>query len=103
MIHDKARVEAIRARVASQIALIQSLEAKIANGKLDSLEVARNQTNDIETLYLQNLEAEDRNPAEDARWLSYAEQMLQTWGPSLKQTEQQLAKFGGHEIEVIGG
>ncbi len=103
MIHDKARVEAIRRRAEAQIALISLLKAKISKEKLDALEVARNQTADIETLYLRNLEHEDRTPAEEARWLSYAESMLQTWVPYLKQTEEQFSKFGGRNIEVVGG
>ena len=51
MIHDTTRVVAIRARVAAQIDLIKSLEGKIVKGKLDALEVARNQTEDIETFF----------------------------------------------------
>src|SRR5438034_9303312 len=103
MIHDKARVEAIRARVAAQSELIRSLEAKIVKGKLDALEVARNQTADVETLYLQDLERADRTPAEEARWLSSAEHMLQAWVPYLKQTQEQFSKYGGSGIQIIGG
>ena len=102
MMHDTARVAAIRARVAAQIDLIKSLEAKIVKGKLDALEVARNQTEDIETFFLQDLERQDRTPAEEARWLSSAEHMLQTWGPYLKQTEEQFSKYGDR-IQIVGG
>ena len=103
MIHDKARIEAIRARVSAQIELIKSLEAKIVKGKLDALEVARFQTEDIETLFLQDLERHDRTPAEEARWLASAERMLQTWGPYPKQTEEQCRKYGDIGIEIVGG
>jgi len=103
MIHDKARVDAIRARAMAQIELIKSLEAMIVKGKHEMLEVARNQTEDIETLFLMDLDRQERTAAEEARWLSYAEHMLQTWGPSLKQTEDQFRKFGGRGIEVVGG
>jgi hypothetical protein len=48
MIHDKARVDAIRARVTAQVELIKSLEAKIVKGKHAMLEIARNQTQDAE-------------------------------------------------------
>jgi|HubBroStandDraft_6_1064221.scaffolds.fasta_scaffold2016414_1 hypothetical protein len=102
MIHDTTRVVAIRARVAAQIDLIKSLEGKIVKGKLDALEVARNQTEDIETFFLQDLERQDRTPAEEARWLSSAEHMLQTWGPYLKQTEEQFSKYGDR-IQIVGG
>jgi hypothetical protein len=102
MIHDTTRVVAIRARVAAQIDLIKSLEAKIVKGKLDALEVARNQTEDIETFFLQDLERRDRTPAEEARWLSSAEHILQTWGPYLKQTEEQFGKYGDR-IQIVGG
>jgi hypothetical protein len=102
MIHNTARVAAIRARVTAQIDLIKSLEAKIVKGKLDALEVARNQTEDIETLFLQDLEGQDRTLAEEARWLSSAEHMLQTWGPYLKQTEEQFNKYGDR-IQIVGG
>jgi len=88
MIHDKARVEGLRARVAAQVELIKSLEVKIVKGKLDALKVARNQTEDIETLYLQDLEREHRTPAEEARWLSCAEHNLEAWVPFLKQTRR---------------
>ena len=102
MVRDTARVAAIRARVAAQIDLIKSLEAKIVKGKLDALAVARNQTEDIETFFLQDLERQDRTPAEEARWLSYAEHMLQTWGPYLKQAEEQFSKYGDR-IQIVGG
>src|SRR5260370_42377669 len=95
MIHDQARVDAIRARAAAQIELIKSLEAKIVRGKLSTFEVARRQTGDIESFFLKDLERNERTPDEEARWLSYAEHMLQTWGPYLKETEAQFAKFGG--------
>ena len=81
MIHDQARVDAIRARAAAQIELIKSLEARIVKGKLSSLEVARRQTGDIESFFLRDLERHDRTPAEEARWLSYAEHILHTWVP----------------------
>lgn len=102
MIHDKARVDAIRARVAAQLELINSLKAKIVKGKLDALNVARMQTDDIETFFLRDLERNDRTPAEEARWLSYAEHMLKTWGPYLKQTEERFSKTGDIGIEIIG-
>ena len=103
MIHDQARVDAIRARAQAQVALIDSLEAKIVKGKLSTLKVARNQTNDIETFFLKDLERNQRTPAEEARWLSFAEHMLQTWAPYLKETEGQFSKYGGVGIEIVGG
>ena len=83
MIHDKIRVQAIRARVATQLESIKSLEAKIVKGKLDALQVARNQTEDVETFFLKDLDRNDRTPAEEARWLSFAEHTLGTWSPYL--------------------
>jgi hypothetical protein len=102
MIHDTARVAAIRARVAAQLDLIKSLEAKIVKGQLDALKVARNQTEDIETFFLQDLERQDRTASEEARWLSVAEHMLHTWGPSLKQMEEKFSKYGDR-IQIIDG
>ena len=49
MIHDKARVDAIHARMNEQLLVIDSLKSKIAKGNLDALDVARNQTEDIES------------------------------------------------------
>lgn len=103
MVHDKARVDAIRARMNEQLQLIDSLKSKIVKGNLDALDVARNQTEDIETLYLADLDRNDRTQAQEAYWLSNAERMLQTWVPYLKQTEAQFGKFGGTGIQIIGG
>src|SRR3989442_15947230 len=103
MIHDKIRVDALRARVAVQLDLIKSLEAKIVKGKLDALEVARYQTEDIETFFLRDLERQDRTPAEEARWLSYAEHQFQTWGPYLSEVQERFNKYGGAGIEIVGG
>ena len=101
MIHDKVRVDAIRVRMKAQIELIRSLQAKIVKGKLDMLDLALQQTEDVETLYLRELDRHDRSAPEEARWLSFAEHYLQTWVPYLKQTEEQFTKFGGHGIEVV--
>jgi hypothetical protein len=101
MIHDQARVEAIRACAAAQIELIKLLEAKIIKGKLPALDVARRQTGDIESCLLKDLERQDRTPAEEARWLDYAERMLQTWAPYLQDTEAQFNKYSGVGIEIV--
>jgi hypothetical protein len=103
MIHDKARVDAIRARMNVQLQLVDSLKAKIVKGNLDALDVARNQTEDIETFFLTNLDRNPRTPEQEAFWLSGAERMLQTWVSYLKQTEAQFSKFGDAGVEVIGG
>jgi len=103
MIHDKARVEAIRARVAAQLELITILEAKIVKGRLDALTVARNQIADIETFFIQDLERRDRTAPEEARWLSCAEHMLQTWEPYLTQAQAQFSKYRHIGIEIVGG
>jgi hypothetical protein len=103
MVRDPARVDAIRSKVAAQLELISSLEGQIAKGSLEQLTVARNQTNDIESLFLKDLDKKDRSPDEEARWLYAAERMLATWGPYLKQTEEQFRRFGGKNIQIIGG
>lgn len=103
MIHDKTRVDSLRARVAAQLDLIRSLEAKIVKGKLDALEVARYQTEDIETFFLRDLERQDRTPAEEARWLSYAERQFQTRGPYLREVQERFNKYGSVGIEIVGG
>lgn len=80
MVYDTARVAAIRARVAAQIDLIKSPEAKIVKGKLDALKVARNQTEDIKSFFLQDLERQSRTLVEEARWLSSAEHIAPDMG-----------------------
>jgi len=103
MIHDNARVQSIRDRVTSQVALIRSLQEKIVKGNLDTLEVALNQTEDIETFFLADLERNDWTSAEEARWLYSAEYMLRTWEPYLNRIQEQFRKFGAHGIEIVGG
>ena len=103
MIHDRTRVDAIRARMNEQLLLINSLKGKIVKGNLDALDVARQQTEDIETFFLADLDRANRTAAEEAFWLSNAERMLQTWVPYLKQTEAQFSKFGGAGIQIVGG
>lgn len=76
------RGESIRSGATAQVELIKSL----AKGKLSTLEVARNQTSGIETTLLNDLGRQDRTPAGEARWLSFAERMLQMWVPYLQET-----------------
>jgi hypothetical protein len=103
MIHDRARVQSIRGRVACQVELIRSLQAKIVKGKLDTLEVALRQTEDIETFFLADLERNDRTPAEEAMWLSSADRMFQMWEPYLKKTQEQFSRSGAYGIEIVSG
>jgi hypothetical protein len=103
MIHDTARVHAIRVRVAAQLDMIKSLEARVIKGKLDALDVARNQTEDIETFFLRDLERQDRTPADESRWLSYAEHQLQTWGPYLREVRERFNKYGDVGVKIVGG
>lgn len=103
MIHDKARVQSIRARIATQVELIKSLQAKIVKGKLDSLEVALKQAQDIEPLFLADLERNDSAPADEGKWLSTAEYMLSIWEPYLKKAQDHFGMSGDRRIEVIGG
>ena len=103
MIHDNERVAALRARATSQIELIRSLQAQIVEGKLDALNVALNQTNDIETFFISDLDRNERTPAQEAKWLSAAESMLSVWGPYLQNLHDHFGKGGGRGIQVIGG
>jgi len=102
MIHDKERVQKIRAYVASQTELIKSLQAQIVKGGLDNLDVALKQTEDIETIFLAELERNDRTPIEESRWLFMAEYMLSIWGPRLKVLKDHFGKSGSNGIEVVG-
>jgi hypothetical protein len=102
MIHDKTRVEAIRARMNDHLQRIEAMKAKIVKGNLDALDVARNQTEDIGTFFLADLDRQDRSPAQEAFWLSGAERMLQVWAPYIQKTEQQFAQYGDHGIQIIG-
>jgi hypothetical protein len=101
MIHDKARVEAIRARMIEQLYLIDSLKRKIVKGNIDALDVARNQTADIETFFLADLDRTHRTPDQEAYWLSGAELMLQTWAPYLNKTKRQFDQYGDIGIQIV--
>lgn len=50
----------------------------MVKGNIGTVEVVLNPTTDIQTFFLRDLERQDRTPAEEARWLSHAEQ-IQTW------------------------
>jgi hypothetical protein len=101
VVHNKPRVEAIRARVNEQLQLIASLKSKIVKGTLDALDIARNQTEDIETFFLADLDRHERTPAQEEYWLSAAERMLQVWPPYLSKTAQRFAQYGDHGIEIV--
>lgn len=60
MVHDAARVAALRKGIEARLDLIASLEGRIVKGKLAWLEVARNQTQDVETVLLRGLEQEEK-------------------------------------------
>ena len=81
--------------------LIDDLKSKIVKGNLDALDVARNQTQDVETFFLADLERKDRTPAEEAFWLSGAERALQTWASYLSDTKKQFDQRGGRGIEIV--
>ena|ERR1700693_5001310 len=102
MVHDTARVESIRSRVAAQIKLIKSLQAKIVKGKHAMLDVALMQTGDIESFFLKDLERQPRTPDEESRWLTGAEHMLAIWAPHLKEAEAHFSRFGASGIEIVG-
>jgi len=102
MIHDKKRVAAIRVRAASQIELIKSLQAQIVEGRLDALEVALNQTNDIET-FSSPIWIATNNFRPGSQMAIAAENMLSVWGPYLQNLRDHFGKAGGRGIQVIGG
>jgi hypothetical protein len=101
MIHDKARVQAIHVRMNQQLQLIDSLKQRIVQGKLDALDVARAQTEDIETFFLADLDRMERTAAEEAFWLSGAERMLQTWVSYLNKTKEQFDQYGDGGIQIV--
>ncbi len=103
MIHDKDRVDVIRARMNEQLQLIDSLKKKIVKGNLDALDIARNQTEDIESFFLADLGRADRTEAQEAYWLANAERMLTIWVPYLAKTKQQFDKYGDSGIQIVGG
>jgi len=102
MIHDQRRVDNIRARAQAQLERIEALQAKIVKGDHEALRVARFQTEDIETFFLQDLERRNRTAPEEAFWLSGAERMLQVWTPYLDRTEDTFKKFGDRGVEIVG-
>jgi len=101
MIHDKARVDAIRARVNEQLALIDSLKVKIAAGNLEKLDTARSHAEGIESVLLAEMDRTSMTPAEEAAHLSNVEFMLEIWVPYITETQQEFAQR--RRIEIIGG
>ena len=103
MIHDAKRVESIRTRAAELLQLVAALKSQITKGKLELLDVAENQLEDIETFFLASLEKEDRTPSEEAYWLTGAEHMLAVWPAQLQRLNEQFKLYGSKNIQVIGG
>jgi hypothetical protein len=101
MIHDTARIAAIRARAAAQLDLITSLESGIIDGEFAALKLARHQTEDIENFILPHLERDHITPAEEVLWLSNAELLL-AWTPQLTNLHNRFSKHGNLKIQIIG-
>jgi hypothetical protein len=70
MVHDTKRVESLRTRAKAQLELVSTLQAKIAEGELPQLTLARNLLEDMESFFLARLDTEERTPLEEARWLA---------------------------------
>jgi hypothetical protein len=103
MIHDHARVAALRTHAAAQLDLISSLESKITQGRLEPLQIARYHTEDVENFILQHLENDHVTLADEALWLSNAERTLQAWTPYLTDLHAQFSECGSVGIQIIGG
>ena len=94
IIHHPERVASIRARVQAQMALISEIESKIGTGELDVLSIARDQTEDVEGVFLASIGRERRTPEEEASWLDAAERMLGVWSPRLAKLASSSAGSG---------
>ena len=83
MIHDKERVEVLRAAAKVGIDALNELQAKTTDsGFHEMLVVPRHWFGDIESFFLSQLENEnqDRTPAAEAFWLDAAEGSVATFG-----------------------
>ena len=103
MIHDKERVEALRAAAKVGIDALNALQAKTTDsGFHELLVLPRNQFSDIESDFLSQsqLENQDRPPGAEASWLDDAERFLDTPRGELRRL-QELFNTHGPGIKVM--
>ena len=102
MIHDTQRVDAILANVTAGLQALSDIEGQVKDpGFLDQLKLPRNWFGDVESLYLRQLETGERTPAEEARWLDFAEHHLALTNELLKNKKGLFEKYGPN-IQVVG-
>ena len=101
MIHDKDRVEALRAAAKVGIDALNELQAKTTDsGFHELLVLPRNRFGDIESDFLSQLENQDRTPVAEASWLDDAERFLDTPRGELRRL-QELFNTRGPGIKVM--
>ena len=102
-IHDKKRVEALRAAGKAGIKALDELRDKTADpGFHEMLVPPGHWFADIESFFISQLDSRDnRTPVEEASWLNAAELNLDMASQRLKQL-QEMFNTSGPDIKVIG-
>ena len=101
MIHDKERVDALRAAAKVGIDALNELQAKTTDsGFHEMLVFPRHWFGDIESVFLSQLENKDRTPVAEASRLDAAERFLDTARGELRRL-QELFNTHGPGIEVM--
>ena len=104
MIHDKERVEVLRAAAKVGIDALNELQAKTTDlGFHERLVIPRYWFGDIESFFLSQLENQDRTPAAEAFWLDAAERFLDTAKGELRRQQELFNTYGpGITVMVTG-
>ena len=104
MIHDKERVEALRAATKVGIDALNELQAKTTDsGFHGRLSTARYYFGDIESFFLSKLKNQDKTPAAEAFLLDAAEHYLDIPQRELRELQKMFNAYGpGIMIMVMG-
>ena len=96
MIHDKKRVNALRAAAKAGIEALEELRNKTTDsGFHERLGQHRHLFTDIESFFLSQLEnREDRTSAEEANWLNGADRILNIANRELKESQRMFKDYG---------
>ena len=106
MIHDKERVEVLRAAAKVGIDALNELQAKTTDsGFHEMLIVPRHWFGDIESFFLSQLENEnqDRTPAAEAFWLDAAERILDIAKGELRRLQELFNTYGPGIMAIVAG
>ena len=104
MIHDKERVEILRAAAKVGIDALNELQAKTTDlGFHEMLVVPRHWFGDIESFFLSQLENQDRTPAAEASWLDAAERYLDIAKGELRRRQELFNAYGPGIMVMVAG